>query len=317
MTFQKTYVFACFWVPNPPNSIESCAQNEIILSIELDSINCPLMTPQSKLTSRRVNIIDPDCWISRPCNQLFASQAEINIKNISISLFKSIDWFSWSNIPNGAGSITWASCTYLPSVLYTTAIDLPIMTFKFRYLLPCPKIPNDCCFIKRTCNGLITMVIMLDTNHFTFMFLQLINAFTILNVPNSSGTVKRRCAQVGTIWIELHWGYFCSVPTQGLKHLPWNIPKSCCFIERTSCDEISIWKMTEVQTKYSISVTRQSTYQTACLRIPYLASSIITRSSKILPILAESAVSQRLLMSFQLQLFFVIPFLRLISLTNL
>ena len=51
------------------------------------------------------------------------------------------------------------------------------------------------------------------------------------------------------------------------------------------------------------------------IRVPYFACSIVAGCGKVLSILAKTAISERLFMSLQMQIFFIMPFLWCIGFT--
>lgn len=174
------------------------------------------------------------------------------------------------------------------------------MTLKFTDFSASFEIPYYSSFIKWTSDSLVPVIIMFNTNDLPLMLFQLIDTFARLDVPDPSCTVQRRCAQVGTIWVEFDWGDLTRMSTQMLQHFAFYVPEPNCRIKRTCRYEILLWKMTEIKTKNCISMTLQSTYELARIWVPYLASAIIAGSGKIVTILAKSTLSQRLFMCLQM-----------------
>jgi hypothetical protein len=60
MAFEETDVFACQTVPNSTDSVEPCAQDKVILSVEFDPCNFSLVSFEGVRAGRCVNIVDPD-----------------------------------------------------------------------------------------------------------------------------------------------------------------------------------------------------------------------------------------------------------------
>lgn len=137
MSFKKANIFTCLRIPNSTYSIKPCAENEIILSIELYSSYLSLMTFESKIASWCVNIVDSNWWISWCSCQLFSSKTKVKVKYVSLCLLEDVHRFSWANIPNNAGSIAGSSGTNLSSILNSTAIDLTIMSLESWYFFSC------------------------------------------------------------------------------------------------------------------------------------------------------------------------------------
>lgn len=120
------------------------------------------------------------------------------------------------------------------------------MTFKPCYLAPWLKVPDDGCLIEGAGDSLISVVIMIDINNLSFMLLQLIDAFSHLDIPYSGCSIEGWSAEVRAIWVELYCRDLSSVAAEIMKHFSFDIPKTSRSVKWSRGNQTLFWEMAEV-----------------------------------------------------------------------
>lgn len=141
------------------------------------------------------------------------------------------------------------------------------------------------------------------------MTLQLKHAFSHLYVPYPRSAVQGRWAKKGPIGVKLDWSYLTGMSWHIVQHFSIETPQSHRMIKGPSCNDILVSEVRKVHTEYCISMSGKRAYQFSRTRLPNLASSIVTGCGEVITVFTEPTISQRLLMSLQLQVFLVISLL--------
>lgn len=100
VTLQYIQILSWFSFPYSGYPIKTGGKNEITLGTKLDFRHLSLMSAKFILKGSNIRIVHTNGWISRSCGKLISHRIKVQIKNLSLMIFKCFDRLIHSDIPN-------------------------------------------------------------------------------------------------------------------------------------------------------------------------------------------------------------------------